>query len=32
MRIDGYNAPDSSVYRALKRTGRVLEKLTVEGG
>jgi transposase InsO family protein len=25
MRIDGYYAPDSTVYRALKRTGRVLE-------
>ena len=25
MRIDGFDAPDSTVYRALKRTGRVLE-------
>lgn len=25
MRLDGYHAPDSTVYRALKRTGRVLE-------
>ncbi len=25
MRIDGLHAPDSTVYRALKRTGRVLE-------
>jgi transposase InsO family protein len=25
MRIDGHHAPDSTVYRALKRTGRVLE-------
>ena len=25
MRIDGINAPDSTVYRALKRAGRVLE-------
>ena len=25
MRIDGIDAPDSTVYRALKRTGRVLE-------
>ena len=25
MRIDGHYAPDSTVYRALKRTGRVLE-------
>ena len=25
IRIDGYHAPDSTVYRALKRTGRVLE-------
>lgn len=25
MRIDGNHAPDSTVYRALKRTGRVLE-------
>ena len=25
MRIDGINAPDSTVYRALKRTGRLLE-------
>ena len=25
MRIDGFDAPDSTTYRALKRTGRVLE-------
>jgi putative transposase len=25
MRIEGHHAPDSTVYRALKRTGRVLE-------
>jgi len=25
MRIDGHNAPDSTLYRALKRTGRVRE-------
>ena len=25
MRIDGHHAPDSTVYRALKRAGRVLE-------
>lgn len=25
MRLDGHHAPDSTVYRALKRTGRVLE-------
>jgi len=25
MRIDGHQAPDSTVYRALKRSGRVLE-------
>lgn len=25
MRIDGHHAPDSTVYRALKRNGRVLE-------
>ncbi len=25
MRIDGHHAPDSTVYRALKRSGRVLE-------
>lgn len=25
MRIDGHDAPDSTTYRALKRTGRVLE-------
>ena len=25
MRLDGLYAPDSTVYRALKRTGRVLE-------
>ena len=25
MRIDGHDAPDSTTYRALKRTGRVLD-------